>query len=66
MTKHFPTPEQLKQVDYTDIGLTQSRIVTLQRWVNYYLATPDVFSKYENIEALEQTLTSLRALGHGQ
>ena len=60
MTKHFPTPEQLKQVDYADIGLTQSRIATLQRWVEYYLATPDVFSKYENIEALEQTLTQIK------
>ena len=63
MTKHFPTPEQLKQVDYTDIGLTQSRIATLQRWVDYYLATPDVFSKYENIEALEKTLTQLKGIG---
>jgi AraC family transcriptional regulator of adaptative response / DNA-3-methyladenine glycosylase II len=63
MTKHFPTPEQLKKVDYTDIGLTQSRIATLQRWVDYYFATPDVFSKYKNIEALEQTLTQLKGIG---
>jgi AraC family transcriptional regulator of adaptative response / DNA-3-methyladenine glycosylase II len=63
MTKHFPTPEQLKQVDYADIGLTQSRIATLQRWVDYYLATPDVFSKYESIEALEKTLTQLKGIG---
>ena len=63
MTKHFPTPEQLKQVDYADIGLTQSRIATLQRWVEYYLATPDVFSKYENIEALEQKLTQIKGIG---
>jgi AraC family transcriptional regulator, regulatory protein of adaptative response / DNA-3-methyladenine glycosylase II len=63
MTKHFPTPEQLKQVDYTDIGLTQSRIATLQRWVDYYLATPDVFSKYKNTEALEKTLTQLKGIG---
>ena len=63
MTKHFPTPEQLKQVDYADIGLTQTRIATLQRWVEYYLATPDIFSKYENIEALEQTLTQIKGIG---
>jgi AraC family transcriptional regulator of adaptative response / DNA-3-methyladenine glycosylase II len=64
MTKHFPTPEQLKQVDYTNIGLTQSRIATLQRWVDYYIATPDVFSKYENTEVLEKTLTQINAFGH--
>jgi AraC family transcriptional regulator of adaptative response / DNA-3-methyladenine glycosylase II len=63
MTRHFPTPKQLKQVDYADIGLTQSRIATLQRWVDYYLATPDVFSKYENVEALEKTLTQLKGIG---
>jgi AraC family transcriptional regulator of adaptative response / DNA-3-methyladenine glycosylase II len=63
MTKHFPTPEQLKQVDYASVGLTQSRIATLQRWVDYYLATPDIFSKYESIEALEKSLTQLKGIG---
>jgi len=63
MTRHFPTPEQLKQVDYASIGLTQSRIATLQRWVDYYLATPDVFSKYQSIEALEKSLTQLKGIG---
>jgi len=63
MTKHFPTPEQIKQVDYAGIGLTQSRIATLQRWVDFYLATPDVFDKSENIETLEKTLTQLKGIG---
>lgn len=63
MTKHFPTPEQLKQVDYSDIGLTQSRLATLQRWVDFYLATPDVFEKSENIETLEKILTQLKGIG---
>jgi AraC family transcriptional regulator of adaptative response / DNA-3-methyladenine glycosylase II len=63
MKKHFPTPERLKKVDFIDIGLTQSRIATLQRWVDYYLATPDVLSKYENIDALERTLTQLKGIG---
>jgi len=63
MTKHFPTPEQLKQVDYSEIGLTQSRLATLQRWVDFYLATPDVFEKSENIETLEKILTQLKGIG---
>jgi AraC family transcriptional regulator of adaptative response / DNA-3-methyladenine glycosylase II len=63
MTKHFPTPEQLKQVDYSDIGLTQSRLATLQRWVDFYLVTPNVFEKSENIETLEKTLTQLKGIG---
>lgn len=63
MCKHFPIPEQLAQVDYADIGLTQSRIATLQRWVDYYQATPDLFSKYESIESLEKTLTALKGIG---
>jgi AraC family transcriptional regulator of adaptative response / DNA-3-methyladenine glycosylase II len=63
MTKHFPTPEQLKQVDYSNIGLTQSRLATLQRWVDFYLATPDVFEKSESIETLEKTLTQLKGIG---
>ncbi len=63
MTKHFPTPEQLKQVNYSDIGLTQSRLATLQRWVDFYLATPNVFEKSENIETLEKTLTQLKGIG---
>jgi AraC family transcriptional regulator of adaptative response / DNA-3-methyladenine glycosylase II len=63
MTKHFPTPEQLKQVNYEGIGLTQSRIATLQRWVDYYLERPDVFAQSENIETLEKTLTQLKGIG---
>jgi len=63
MNKHFPTPAQLKQVDYADIGLTQSRIATLQRWVDFYLATPDVFSTSASIETLEKTLTQLKGIG---
>ncbi len=63
MTKHFPTPEQLKQVDYSGIGLTQSRLATLHRWVDFYLATPNVFEKSENIETLEKTLTQLKGIG---
>jgi AraC family transcriptional regulator of adaptative response / DNA-3-methyladenine glycosylase II len=63
MTKHFPSPEQLKQVDYSDIGLTQSRLATLQRWVDFYLATPDLFDKSESIETLEKILTQLKGIG---
>jgi AraC family transcriptional regulator of adaptative response / DNA-3-methyladenine glycosylase II len=63
MSKYFPTPSQLKQVDYTDIGLTQSRIATLQRWVDFYLTTPTVFAESENIENLEKTLTQLKGIG---
>jgi len=63
MTKHFPTARQLKHVDFAEIGLTQSRIATLQRWVDYYLATPDLFSKSENIETLEKSITQLKGIG---
>jgi AraC family transcriptional regulator of adaptative response / DNA-3-methyladenine glycosylase II len=63
MTKHFPTPVQLKQVDYAGIGLTQSRIATLQRWVDFYIATPNVFTTSPSIETLENTLTQLKGIG---
>jgi AraC family transcriptional regulator of adaptative response / DNA-3-methyladenine glycosylase II len=63
----FPTPKLLKNVDYADIGLTKTRIQTLQNWVNYYIAAQlsdhNIFKNYAQVEQLEQALISIKGIG---
>ena len=62
-TKYFPKIEALLNVDYQDIGLTRSRIATLQTWVSYFQQHESIFTKGLTIEELEATLTKLKGIG---
>lgn len=62
-TKYFPKISALKNVDYQEIGLTRSRITTLQTWVNFFQENKSIFSKGLTIEELETALTKLKGIG---
>ena len=62
-TKYFPKIAALLNVDYQDIGLTRSRIATLQTWVSYFQQHESIFTKGLTIEELEATLTKLKGIG---
>jgi len=62
-TKYFPRIEALLNVDYQGIGLTGSRITTLQTWVAFFQQNESVFTKGLTIEELEITLTTLKGIG---
>lgn len=62
-TKYFPQIEALMNVDYQDIGLTRSRIATLQTWVTYFQQHENIFAKGLTIEELEASLTKLKGIG---
>ncbi len=61
--KYFPSINALLDVDYQDIGLTRSRIATLQTWVSYFQAQQSIFTKGLTIEELEIALTKLKGIG---
>ena len=61
--KYFPTINALMNVDYQDIGLTRSRIATLQIWVSYFKENEAIFTQGLTIEELEQALTQLKGIG---
>ncbi len=63
VTKYFPKVEALLDVDYQEIGLTRSRIATLQTWVSFFKENSNIFTQGLSIEELETTLTTLKGIG---
>lgn len=59
----FPTVKQLINADFKQIGLTQSRIDTLKRWIAFYSAHPTIFDDYQSLDDLEKQLTALKGIG---
>ena len=59
----FPTIEQLTDVDFADIGLTLSRIQTLNNWINYLNSQPQCLTSYKTLPALEQELNNIKGIG---
>lgn len=62
-TKYFPKIPALNNVDYQEIGLTRSRIATLQTWVSFFQENEGIFAKGLTIEELEAALTKLKGIG---
>ena len=62
-SKYFPKIDALMAVDYQDIGLTRSRIATLQTWVSFFKENESIFAKGLTIEELEAALTKLKGIG---
>ena len=62
-SKYFPKIDALMAVDYQDIGLTRSRIATLQNWVSFFKENESIFAKGLTIEELEAALTKLKGIG---
>ena len=61
--KYFPNSEKLQDVDFEDIGLTRSRINTLQTWLAFYQENPDIFQCGLSIEQLAEILLPLKGIG---
>jgi len=57
----------LKNVDYAEIGLTKTRIQTLQNWVDYYINAQhddsNIFKNYAQVDQLEQALITIKGIG---
>ena len=63
VAKYFPSIAALIDADYHEIGLTRSRIATLQTWVAYFQQHESIFAKGLTIEELEVALTKLKGIG---
>lgn len=63
VAKYFPSIAALMNVNYQEIGLTRSRIATLQTWVAFFQQNASIFAKGLTIEELETALTKLKGIG---
>jgi len=59
----FPSVEALLAVDFQGLGLTQTRIATLQRWVSFYQDKNTIFEHYLSLTVLEQQLCEIKGIG---
>lgn len=63
LNKCFPTLEELEGANFDNIGLTESRKQTLYTWLDFYRKQPAIFEHYQDLAALEKTLTALKGIG---
>ena len=63
LTHIFPEKNALLNVDYKNIGLTRSRISTLNNWLDFYQQHSDMLSCYASIESLEKQLITIKGIG---
>lgn len=59
----FPKVESLFNADFNRIGLTQTRIATLKRWVHFYRDNNNVLKDYQSLSELEKTLCHIKGIG---
>jgi len=63
LTMNFPHVEQLLDADFQELGITQTRIATLKRWVEYFHSHSELFSHYPSLDELEQQLCAIKGIG---
>ncbi|REL25926.1 DNA-3-methyladenine glycosylase 2 family protein [Thalassotalea euphylliae] len=63
LNKCFPTVNDLKAADFQQLGLTQSRIDTLKRWVAFYQANQTLFTHYQSLSELTDKLVAIKGIG---
>lgn len=59
----FPTINTLLSADFEGIGLTKTRIATLQRWIDYFHQNQDIIENYQSLESLEKQLCLIKGIG---
>lgn len=59
----FPLIDELINADFNDIGLTKTRIATLQRWIKYYRDNRESIENYQSLEILEKQLCAIKGIG---
>lgn len=63
LTHVFPTPKELSAAQYQNIGLTKSRISTLQNWLKFYQRDEEMLTYYTSLHDLEQQLITIKGIG---
>ena len=59
----FPSVSALSNVDYEGVGLTKTRIATLQRWVEFYKSHQQSIENYSSLAQLEKQLCEIKGIG---
>ena len=59
----FPSVDALLGVEYEGIGLTKTRIATLQRWVEFFKQHHDSIENYPSLAQLEKQLCEIKGIG---
>ena len=63
MSYSFPSPEKLHQQSFEGLGLTGSRISTLQNWVDFWVNHPDYFNTNRTLIELQNDLCQIKGIG---
>ena len=59
----FPSPAKLYQQTFEGLGLTGSRISTLQNWVAFWQNNPNYFNKNKSVTELQEELCKIKGIG---
>lgn len=59
----FPTVNELIETNYEGIGLTKTRIATLQRWTTFFKHKSNSIENYQSLELLEKELCQIKGIG---
>ncbi|MDG1752027.1 MAG: AlkA N-terminal domain-containing protein [Thalassotalea sp.] len=59
----FPSVNALIGAEYEEIGLTKTRIATLQRWVEFFNDHHESIENYSSLEKLEKQLCEIKGIG---
>ena len=63
LCRYFPTPEELLDVKYTDMGLTESRQQTLTRWVTFFHDNQEALRNCHSSEDLSELISGIKGIG---
>lgn len=63
LTHYFPTVEKLQMQSFDKIGLTNTRIATIKRWLEFYSEQKGLLDTYQNLEELEKKLVNIKGIG---
>lgn len=63
LTLLFPSAESLLNATFADLGITNTRMQTLQRWVKYYLENESQFTDTIDPSIFEQQLCQVKGIG---
>ncbi|QBY05342.1 DNA-3-methyladenine glycosylase 2 family protein [Thalassotalea sp. HSM 43] len=63
LSHYFPSPTALADAEFNDMGITTTRMATLQRWVSFYRDNKRLFVAPQSAEQLERQLCELKGIG---
>ncbi len=61
--RNFPSLARLLDADFANLGLTNTRMATLQRWLSFYQQNPSQFVNVTDSDDFERCVCQLKGIG---